>query len=222
MLSGYNDSLTDALFNSSTNFAIATSSLIGNYVVQLANTMARESKSSTLTGTIVVTQPRVLVRDWALRAAQASLAYLAFICVLLATLLRVRSCLTEDCGTLAAVAVHLANNPNIEQTMLREQYGRRALSRFTLARAYRSDYYAVQIDLIQEETVKATSQTHFLADGYRPTTLHWLYIAGVTIISLTLIASAAATLREALNGLITSKSLNSWFAQNAFAFIPTM
>ncbi|KIW25600.1 uncharacterized protein PV07_08766 [Cladophialophora immunda] len=222
MLSGYNASLTDALLNNSTKFAIATSSLVGNYVVQLANTMARESQNSTLKGTIVVRQPRVLVRDWARRAAQASLACLAVICVLLATLLRVRSCLNEDCGTLAAIAVHLANNPNVEQAMLRELDGLPVLSGFAWTRASRSDRGAVQIDLIPKETVEATSQTHLLADRYRPTTLHWLYITGVMIISLALIASAAETLREALYGLMISKGFNEWFAKNAFAFVPTI
>ena len=222
MLSGYNGSLTDALFNNSTSFATAASSLVGNYVAQLANTMARESTQSALDGATIVEQPRILVREWALRAAQASLACLAVICVLLATVLRVKSCLSEDCGTLAAIAVHLANNPPVEQAILGGKSGRGVLGGCTLARASYCDRNTVQIDLIQEGPVATITQPHSSTDRFRPTSLHWLYIAAVALIGLALIAAAAATLRTALHGLIVSKNSNARLAQNAFAFIPTL
>ncbi|KAK4958358.1 hypothetical protein LTR10_004784 [Elasticomyces elasticus] len=219
-LSGDRALLSTAFFNNATECATRLSSLFGNYMAQLANSMARVSTLQNMEGNSVVVRPQVFIRQWALRAAQATLAVLAVICFLLMSLLRLPSLLDEDCGTLAATAVILANSPQMEQLMLEKAMvtGTAHLSAETMMRLERNVDGMVCMH-ITEQHAEGSSPVLVLGHSrFRPTALHWLYV----LAGLVLLAAMAATLREGRSGIKVSTDGNAWFAQDAWAFLPTI
>ncbi|KAK4901799.1 hypothetical protein LTR27_001571 [Elasticomyces elasticus] len=223
-LSGDRALLSTAFFNNATECATRLSSLFGNYMAQLANSMARVSTLQNMEGNSIVVRPQVLIRKWALRAAQATLAVLAAICVLLLSVLRLPSLLNENCGTLAATAVILANSPQMEHMMLENASitGTAYLSADTMVRMERNVDGMVNVHAT-EQHVGGSSPALVLSHGrFRPTALHWLYISGIVLAGLVLLAAIAATLREGKSGIKVSTDGNAWFAQDAWAFLPTI
>ncbi|KAK5731953.1 hypothetical protein LTR17_010905 [Elasticomyces elasticus] len=211
-LSGDRALLSNAFFNNATECATRLSSLFGNYTAQLANSMARVSTLHNMEGNSVVVRPQVLIRMWALRAAQATLAVLAAICVLLLSVLRLHSLLNEDCGTLAATAVILANSPQMEHMMLENASitGTAYLSADTMVRMERNVDGMVSVHAT-EQHVGESSPALVLSHGrFRPTALHWLYISGIVLAGLVLVAAIAATLREGKSGIKVSTDGNAW------------
>lgn len=145
---------------------------------------------------------------------------LAIICALLATVLKIRSCLFEHSGTLAAVAVLLANNPKLEQMIAGKstQSELEFLFAGSLVRAGQDNQGHVSIDVTLLETELSSGRTPPSAAGFRSTTLHWLYISSIATLGLMFLVAISATLHGAVEGLTVS----GWTAQDAWSFMPTM
>lgn len=102
--------------------------LLNNEVVGLANMLLTQIVSSfsrtpvnNLTnGSVVIYQPRLLVREASLRAMQVILALMGLVSVICCTLLRPRSRLIEDPTSIAAVSVLLAGSEDGVRKKLRE------------------------------------------------------------------------------------------------------
>lgn len=89
---------------------------LGNSVfAQLINFFARESISEQLAGSVGTTEPRLYLRQPFLRTLQVVLVLIGVIAGLMATVLRPKTLLKEDPGSMAAAAAIMANSNSLVQ-----------------------------------------------------------------------------------------------------------
>ena len=138
--------------------------------------------------------------------------------MLLITVLKLRSCLVEDCGSLAEIAVVLANNSKLEQALLGKYTQADLDAYFTGAvKVVRNERGLVQVDVARTHLPKSSQSVRSSVSRFRPTALHWLYISGIVLVGLGLIAAIATTFHKASGGMPVA----NWIEQDAWALVPT-
>lgn len=219
--------LANSYFSDSSVFAADVNSLASNTMAQITNTMARQSSSNPLTGTVAYVQPRLLLRQWALRLSQACLGILAIACVLFATIFRLVSCLDKDPGTLAAAAVTLSRNPQLEDLFITKPYWTQEdlqdLFDGVICHATRCHTGGTVIDA--ETKGERINQSHRdqsveRAPHFRPLALHWSYVTAVALAGLAILAALAATLRKSMAS--PGITISTTTKEAAWSLVPTV
>jgi hypothetical protein len=102
-----------------TLFNFEVSSLQNTILTQVVSSFARKAVEVPSTGSIIVYQPRLLVRESPLRAMQAILGFLGLVSGI-SSVLRPRSKLLEDPTSIAAASILLAQTQDTMKQKLRE------------------------------------------------------------------------------------------------------
>lgn len=92
--------------------------VFGNSIfAQFVGAFAREEISEEIAGSVVTTEPRLYLRQPFLRALQAVLVLIGAITVIMATVLRPRTLLKDDPGSIAAAALIMSNSSGLVQNL---------------------------------------------------------------------------------------------------------
>lgn len=102
------ESIVDAFQKDPEQYQMAVEQLSNSIMSQVLNAFARGYSSQTINGSFQRAGSRMFLRQQSLRVFQALLLSLALACIFQMTLLRPRTCLTEDPGSIASMAVLLA------------------------------------------------------------------------------------------------------------------
>lgn len=105
-------SASERYMNDSSQFNQDVEAFGNSIFAQFINAFAREEVSEEMSGSVVTTEPRLYLRQPFLRALQAVLILIGVITVLVATVLRPRTLLNENPGSIAAAAVTMSNSSN--------------------------------------------------------------------------------------------------------------
>ncbi|KAL9619410.1 MAG: hypothetical protein Q9160_006005 [Pyrenula sp. 1 TL-2023] len=81
----------------------------GRMLAQVLKSFARENNTGDISGIIRTTQPRLFLRRSILRVLDAALVFICLVCLLHLTLLRPKTILKENPGTIASTAMTLAS-----------------------------------------------------------------------------------------------------------------
>ena len=209
LLSGADEELINPYYLNATAFAGDTLALASNTVAQLVDTMAHQSDHTRMVGSIILQVPRLFLRQWALRLAQASLTVLAIICGLLVTVARIESCLQEDCGTLASLSVTLANSTDLEQVTVKtlpsnqNDLGLLCHDADTHTNRDEGGFVVIQ-STIPRGHLRTSAKSASAGGHFRPTSLHWLYVRSIVLFTIELLVAIATTLRWAIGDFSVS------------------
>lgn len=211
--------------------ATAVEGQANSIMAQMINSLARADATGSMDGRIRVDGPKLFLRQISLRALQAFLLVIAVACVCQSTLIRPKSILREDPGSIAAQAVVLASSSKaIEQVFVREavsseKHMRHALSG-KLWSLQPSPNGAVMLQAAKQEhqdslhPVPSSSAGAHNHDGFRPLALRvW---AKWGVIAATVVVMAALAALMAVSRLHDGICANTPAASDAFAFAPTV
>lgn len=112
-----NDRPFGEYFTNGTTLIEDVSALFASSMVQIIHSLALGNSTAPGRGTVTALESRLFVRQQALRSLQVLLGLLFAACTLCSTLLRPRTCLEEDPGTLGAVALILARSHGAENAL---------------------------------------------------------------------------------------------------------
>ena len=96
------------------SLGVDSSQLFRNLLAQIVNSGFRVADSTPIIGLVDRQEPKIISHDSSLRCLQIAFGLLGVVALCCATILRPRSCLAEDPGTLAAVAVLVAASADFE------------------------------------------------------------------------------------------------------------
>ncbi|KAK8202349.1 hypothetical protein IWZ01DRAFT_443082 [Phyllosticta capitalensis] len=221
----------DSFLGDAEKLATAVEGQANSIMAQMINSLARADATGTMDGRIRVDGPKLFLRQISLRALQAFLFVIAVACVCQSTLIRPKSILREDPGSIAAQAVVLASSSKaIEQVFAREAVSSEKRMRHALSdklwSLQPSPNGAVMLQAAKQEhqdslhPVPSSSAGAHNHDGFRPLALRvW---AKWGVIAATVVVMAALAALMAVSRLHDGICANTPAASDAFAFAPTV
>lgn len=229
LVDGQQQSSVEAYLQNSDRLQPDLETLGSNVLAEVVSAFAREDVSSKIPGKISVTGPRFFIRQASLRALQAILIIIGCAAVMYATIVRPRSILREDPGSLAATAIILSHsNPEVEQILARESTSTAKHMQDLLgpgAWLLRHHGSAVALDLQhhvglpQEKPLSPSPSGSTNHSGWRPMPFHLASKIALVFALIAVMVVLAVLLRisQTNDGVCRNTTATS----NAFAFVPT-
>lgn len=229
LVDGQQESSIRSYLQSPDHFQPEVETIGGNILAEVVGSFARQNASGNVPGSLSTTGPRFFVRQASLRALQAVLIVVGCVAVMYATVMRPKSALQEDPGSLAASAVILSHSgPEVENILSQESRSTETHMRQVLGpldwRVQRhKSGAALQVQYqpvdTEEKYVPLASSDLSNHSGWRPMALY-ITSKAATLIALGAIIVVFAVLlyvSKSNNGICK----NTTAASNAFAFVPT-
>ncbi|KAB2576476.1 hypothetical protein DBV05_g4813 [Lasiodiplodia theobromae] len=200
-------------------------------MAQMVNSLARTNLTGSVDGEVWTAGPKMFLRQAALRALQGLLVFVAIISILQSTLLRPKTILREDPGSIAAKAVVLASSAkSVEKTFAREAVSSESSMDHVLAtKAWRLQAGAnggIMLEATKPDQHQALHPVPSHApgtnnhEGFHPVALRvW---AKLGVIAATLLVMAALALLMALSRARDGICRDTPSVSDAFAFVPTV
>ncbi|KAL0265319.1 hypothetical protein SLS55_001284 [Diplodia seriata] len=200
-------------------------------MAQVVNSLARTNLTGSVDGQLWTDGPKMFLRQASLRALQGLLLLVAIVCILQGTLLRPRTILREDPGSIAAKAVVLASSArSVEKTFAREAVSSDSSMEHVLAtKAWRLQAGANGSLVLEASRRDQHEPLHPVPshapgtnnhEGFHPMALQaW---AKIGVIAATVIVMAALAVLMALSHAHHGICRETPIVSDAFAFVPTV
>ncbi|KAL8786153.1 MAG: hypothetical protein Q9195_008324 [Heterodermia aff. obscurata] len=178
---------------------VDSSQLFRNMLAQTVNSNFRVTDSTPISGLVDRQDQKILLHLGSLRCLQIVFGFLGVVAICCATILRPKSCLLEDPGTLAAVAVIVAASLEFENHLnsvnLLESRDIQETLQGAKIKFASTESAGPAIQVAKRSSVELPKELYKRDQGYRPVTLYPLFRFFIIAMTFGMLSALATVLR---------------------------